>query len=63
MNPFWKDRTSTSGPAAQSSCRIPPDRWHTRNLLIGGDKQGILYVIDRDNMSGFNAGAIWSFRR
>jgi hypothetical protein len=25
-------------------------------LLIGGDKQGILYVIDRDNMTGFNAG-------
>src|SRR5437899_790336 len=26
------------------------------HLLIGGDKQGILYVIDRDNMTGFNAG-------
>jgi outer membrane protein assembly factor BamB len=26
------------------------------HLLIGGDKQGVLYVIDRDNMSGFNAG-------
>jgi hypothetical protein len=26
------------------------------HLLIGGDKQGILYVIDRDNMSGFNSG-------
>jgi hypothetical protein len=27
-----------------------------RHLLIGGDKQGILYLVDRDNMSGFNAG-------
>src|SRR6266853_1279183 len=26
------------------------------HLLIGGDKQGVLYVIDRDNMTGFNAG-------
>src|SRR5438309_3478333 len=26
------------------------------HLLIGGDKQGILYLVDRDNMSGFNAG-------
>src|SRR5437879_198494 len=26
------------------------------HLLIGGDKQGILYVIDRDSMSGFNPG-------
>jgi hypothetical protein len=26
------------------------------HLLVGGDKQGILYVIDRDNMTGFNAG-------
>src|SRR5882762_1640434 len=26
------------------------------HLLIGGDKQGILYVIDRDNMTGFNSG-------
>jgi len=26
------------------------------HLLIGGDKQGILYVIDRDNMTGFNPG-------
>src|SRR6266436_6675050 len=25
------------------------------HLLIGGDKQGVLYVIDRDNMTGFNA--------
>jgi hypothetical protein len=25
-------------------------------LLIGGDKQGILYLIDRDRMSQFNAG-------
>jgi len=24
------------------------------HLLIGGDKQGVLYVIDRDNMTGFN---------
>jgi hypothetical protein len=24
-------------------------------LLIGGDKQGILYLIDRDNMTGFHA--------
>src|SRR5467141_54431 len=26
------------------------------HLLIGGDKQGVLYVIDRDNMTGFNPG-------
>ena len=26
------------------------------HLLVGGDKQGVLYVIDRDNMTGFNAG-------
>ena len=26
------------------------------HLLIGGDKQGILYLVDRDNMTGFNAG-------
>jgi hypothetical protein len=26
------------------------------HLLIGGDKQGVLYVIDRDSMSGFNPG-------
>jgi hypothetical protein len=26
------------------------------HLLIGGDKQGVLYVIDRDNMTGFNSG-------
>jgi outer membrane protein assembly factor BamB len=26
------------------------------HLLIGGDKQGILYLIDRDRMSQFNAG-------
>src|SRR5438309_3355044 len=26
------------------------------HLLIGGDKQGVLYVIDRDNMTGFNLG-------
>ena len=26
------------------------------HLVIGGDKQGVLYVIDRDNMTGFNAG-------
>ena len=25
-----------------------------RHLLIGGDKQGVLYVIDRDSMTGFN---------
>lgn len=25
------------------------------HLLIGGDKQGVLYVIDRDAMTGFNA--------
>ena len=24
------------------------------HLVIGGDKQGVLYVIDRDNMTGFN---------
>src|SRR5882762_2699878 len=24
------------------------------HVLIGGDKQGVLYVIDRDNMTGFN---------
>jgi outer membrane protein assembly factor BamB len=27
-----------------------------RHLLIGGDKQGVLYVVDRDRMSGFNPG-------
>ena len=26
------------------------------HLVIGGDKQGVLYVIDRDNMTGFNPG-------
>src|SRR2546427_1278038 len=26
------------------------------HLLVGGDKQGVLYVIDRDNMTGFNPG-------
>ncbi len=26
------------------------------HLLIGGDKQGLLYVIDRDSMTGFNPG-------
>src|SRR5438132_1820590 len=26
------------------------------HLLIGGGKPGILYVVDRDNMTGFNAG-------
>ena len=26
------------------------------HLLIGGDKQGVLYVIDRDTMTGFNIG-------
>src|SRR5882762_10354968 len=26
------------------------------HLLVGGDKQGILYVIDRDDMTGFNPG-------
>ncbi|HMG60566.1 MAG TPA: pyrrolo-quinoline quinone [Burkholderiales bacterium] len=26
------------------------------HLLIGGDKQGVLHVIDRDNMTGFNPG-------
>jgi len=26
------------------------------HLLVGGDKQGILYLVDRDNMSGFNPG-------
>ena len=26
------------------------------HLLIGGDKQGVLYVVNRDNMSGFNPG-------
>ena len=25
------------------------------HLVIGGDKQGVLYVIDRDNMTGFNS--------
>ena len=25
-----------------------------RHLLIGGDKQGVLYVVDRDRMTGFN---------
>jgi hypothetical protein len=28
----------------------------TPHVLIGGDKQGVLYVIDRDNMTGFNPG-------
>src|SRR5467141_1942700 len=26
------------------------------HLLIGGERQGVLYVIDRDNMTGFNPG-------
>ncbi|HET7764445.1 MAG TPA: pyrrolo-quinoline quinone [Burkholderiales bacterium] len=26
------------------------------HLLIGGDKQGVLYVVDRDSMSGFHPG-------
>jgi outer membrane protein assembly factor BamB len=37
---------------------LPDSAGSTLNphLLIGGDKQGILYLIDRDNMSGFNPG-------
>jgi hypothetical protein len=27
-----------------------------RHLLVSGDKQGVLYLIDRDNMTGFNPG-------
>lgn len=36
-------------PDAAGSSAIP-------HLLIGGDKQGILYLIDRDNMTGFHSG-------
>jgi len=39
---------------APLSCRIPPDRRRTGICSSGVDKQGVLYVIDRDSMTGFN---------